>query len=111
MAPQALATMRSCGVDESPVVNININKDCGSTFFAFESSNCIFSSFRLERRFRPIEGFDIFRVTQPNVVGQFGLSEDYTPSHFTGDVANRALHRFVKQYDPWFLTVCFHNPH
>jgi hypothetical protein len=56
-------------------------------------------------------GFEVYDVTQPNVVGRYALSEDYTPSHFTGHLANEALNRLVNQSDPWFLTVSFHNPH
>jgi hypothetical protein len=56
-------------------------------------------------------GFEVYEVTQPNILGQYALSEDYTPSHFTGQLANEALKRFVNQSDPWFLTVSFHNPH
>jgi arylsulfatase A-like enzyme len=56
-------------------------------------------------------GFEIYEITQPNVVGEFALSDDYTPSHFTAHVANEALLRLKQQSDPWFLTVSFHNPH
>jgi hypothetical protein len=56
-------------------------------------------------------GFEIYEITQPNVAGQFALSEDYTPSHFTGQVANAAIQRLTNQTDPWFVTVSFHNPH
>jgi hypothetical protein len=56
-------------------------------------------------------GFELFEVTQPNVLGQFALSDQYTPSHFTGYVANQALQRLLSQpSDPWLLTVSFHNP-
>ncbi|KAL3909378.1 MAG: hypothetical protein SGARI_002624, partial [Bacillariaceae sp.] len=56
-------------------------------------------------------GFEIYEITQPNVAGQFALSDDYTPTHFTGQVANEALLRLKQQSDPWFVTVSFHNPH
>jgi hypothetical protein len=57
------------------------------------------------------KGFEIYEVTQPNVAGQFALSDEFTPSHFTAQVANQAIQRLVSQSDPWFLTVSFHNPH
>ena len=56
-------------------------------------------------------GFQHYETTQPNVCGNFSLSEDYTTSHFTGDVSFRALDRLLGQDRPFFLTVSFHNPH
>lgn len=56
-------------------------------------------------------GFEIYEITQPNVVGRYGLDENYTPTHFTGSIALGALQRLLTQSDPWLLTVSFHNPH
>jgi hypothetical protein len=49
-------------------------------------------------------GFEIYEVTQSNVLGRYGLGEAYTPSHFTGDVGNKALQRLVQQSNPWYVS-------
>jgi arylsulfatase A-like enzyme len=56
-------------------------------------------------------GFDSNLRSQPNILGVYSLPDDCTPTHFTGDVAVRALRRLKQSSDPWFLTVSFHNPH
>lgn len=57
-------------------------------------------------------GFEMYEVTQPNILGEFSLNENYTPSHFTANVALKALQdRLLPQSDPWFVTVSFHHPH
>lgn len=58
-------------------------------------------------------GFLPYETGQPNVCGVSSLSEDFTTSHFTGDVSMKALDRLLAQEDeqPFFLTVSFHNPH
>ncbi|KAL3911164.1 MAG: hypothetical protein SGILL_007390 [Bacillariaceae sp.] len=52
---------------------------------------------------------------QPNIMGPYKLSEKYTPSHFEGDVAVKALRRLREQRraqgTPFFLTASFHSPH
>lgn len=50
------------------------------------------------------------RVGEPNVLGMSALSENFTSSFFTGDLAKRALQRLQQQGDPWFLTASFHSP-
>lgn len=61
---------------------------------------------------------DIFtreELGQPNVMGRYKLSEDFTPSHFEGSVAVKALYRLRQQRRDdgraWFLTASFHSPH
>mmetsp|Transcript_3482 Transcript_3482/g.8276 ORF Transcript_3482/g.8276 Transcript_3482/m.8276 type:complete len:1163 (-) Transcript_3482:200-3688(-) len=56
-------------------------------------------------------GFDEMDASQGNVMGLYSLSKDYTPTHFTGDIATRALRRLQKQDKPWFLTMSLHSPH
>jgi arylsulfatase A-like enzyme len=56
-------------------------------------------------------GFQRYETTQPNVVGINSMSENFTPSHFNGDVGIRALDRLLAQERPFLLTVSFHNPH
>lgn len=56
-------------------------------------------------------GFNPEDVGQPSVMGVSSLSTDYTNTHFTGDIATRAITRLKQQSDPWFLTVSFHSPH
>jgi arylsulfatase A-like enzyme len=59
-------------------------------------------------------GFDERDVGQANILGLYSLSKDYTPTHFTGDVAKRAIRRLQdEQIDgkPWFVTVSLHSPH
>jgi hypothetical protein len=50
------------------------------------------------------------RIGQPNVLGMSALTEEFTPSFFTGDVARRAIERLQQQSDPWFVTASFHSP-
>ncbi|KAG7354075.1 sulfatase [Nitzschia inconspicua] len=55
--------------------------------------------------------FESYEQSQPNLMGIFSLSEEESPTHFTGDIAIRALDRLKAQPEPWFLTVSFHHPH
>jgi arylsulfatase A-like enzyme len=56
--------------------------------------------------------FESFEQSEPNIIGIFSLKEEEgTPTHFTGDIAIRALKRLKAESNPWFLTVSFHNPH
>lgn len=56
--------------------------------------------------------FDSNERSQSNLMGIYSLTEEEgTPTHFTGDIAIRALHRLKAQPEPWFLTVSFHHPH
>jgi arylsulfatase A-like enzyme len=52
---------------------------------------------------------------QSRVMGRYKLSEAYTPSHFEGSLAVKALARLRgqrrKEGRAWFLTASFHNPH
>jgi hypothetical protein len=56
-------------------------------------------------------GFELYEITQPNVLGRYSLDGNYTPSHFTGTIAVTALQRLLSQSDPWLMTVSFHSPH
>jgi hypothetical protein len=70
-------------------------------------------------------GFHPIDVIEPNVMGLNSLSAEYTPTHFIGDTATKALARLKKKqqqeeeeegdnpdhYQPWFLTVSFNSPH
>jgi hypothetical protein len=69
----------------------------------FKISYCSLPIYQTGTPLTTSRGFEIYEVTQPNVVGQYALSEDYTPSHFTGHLANEALTRLVNQSDPWFF--------
>lgn len=64
--------------------------------------------------------FSNAETTQPNIVGRYKLSANYTPSFFNFDVAFKALDRLLTEQEtndddddktPFFLTVSFHNPH
>jgi arylsulfatase A-like enzyme len=56
-------------------------------------------------------GFASYERGESNLKGVYGLSEKYTPTHFTGDIGRRALKRLMDQPKPWFLTLSFKNPH
>ena len=56
-------------------------------------------------------GFASYERGESNLKGVYGLSEKYTPTHFTGDIGRRALERLMDQPKPWFLTLSFKNPH
>jgi arylsulfatase A-like enzyme len=56
-------------------------------------------------------GFKNYETTQPNVCGNYSLPGNFTPSHFNGDIAVKALNRLLANDQPFFLTVSFHNPH
>jgi hypothetical protein len=57
-------------------------------------------------------GFDSNMRSEPNLMGVYSLPDDCTPTHFTGDIAIRALERLKQASDvPWMLTVSFHHPH
>lgn len=58
-----------------------------------------------------LNGFPNYLRSQPNICGNYSLSEDFTPSHFNGIIALKALNRLVAGDLPFFLTVSFHNPH
>jgi hypothetical protein len=50
------------------------------------------------------------RIDQPDVLGMSALSDEFTSSYFTGDLAKRAIQRLQQQSDPWLVTASFHSP-
>ena len=76
-------------------------------------TNFPYTPVQLDARWKMPSGTDFHG--QSRVMGPYKLSEAFTPSHFEGSVAVKALARLREQRQKegkaWFLTASFHSPH